>query len=58
MGVGFCLVVAPDAVDATLAVLARHSRRGFVIGRAVADPEKHIKVNRNLVGRGKRFYRV
>jgi phosphoribosylformylglycinamidine cyclo-ligase len=58
MGVGFCVVVAPGSADAALALLKKHGRRASIIGRAVDDPEKKIRMNRNLEGRGKRFYRV
>jgi len=57
MGVGFCLVVAPDAVDQTLGILAKHGRKAQVIGRAVDDPMKQVLVGERLVGRGKRFHR-
>jgi phosphoribosylformylglycinamidine cyclo-ligase len=56
MGIGFCVLVAPEDVDRTLAILARHQRRATVIGRAVADPTKAVWLpGEGLVGRGKRF---
>jgi phosphoribosylformylglycinamidine cyclo-ligase len=58
MGIGFCIVVAHECADATLAVLRSHRRHANIIGRAVADPDKQVHVNNKLVGRGKRFYRV
>ncbi|MHB8529961.1 MAG: phosphoribosylformylglycinamidine cyclo-ligase [Caulobacteraceae bacterium] len=57
MGVGFCLVVSPAAVDPALAILKRHGRKASVIGRAVAQPGKEVRVDK-LVGHGKRFHRV
>jgi phosphoribosylformylglycinamidine cyclo-ligase len=57
MGIGFCVVVSPASADAALGLLKRHGRRASVIGRAIDDPEKHIRVN-GLVGRGKRFWRA
>jgi phosphoribosylformylglycinamidine cyclo-ligase len=57
MGVGFCLVVSPASVDQTLAILKRHGRKASTIGRAVSDENKQVFVNKELVGRGKRFYR-
>jgi phosphoribosylformylglycinamidine cyclo-ligase len=57
MGIGFCFVVAPAAVDATLAILARHGRTAQVIGHAIADPEKTVRIpQRKLVGRRKAFW--
>jgi phosphoribosylformylglycinamidine cyclo-ligase len=58
MGVGFCIVVAPEAADQAMTVLKNHGRKAFKIGRAVADSKKQVFVNNKLVGRGKRFYRL
>ena len=56
MGIGFCYVVAPADVQATLAILRRHGRDARPIGHAVADPEKKVHVlERNLVGQDKQF---
>jgi phosphoribosylformylglycinamidine cyclo-ligase len=55
MGIGFCLVVAPEVVDETLGILARHGRAPRVIGRAFADPERTIIVDGKYRGRGKHF---
>jgi phosphoribosylformylglycinamidine cyclo-ligase len=56
MGTGFCYVVDPAAVDRTMAILEKHGRKAQRIGRAVADPEKKVRIpQRNLVGRHKTF---
>jgi phosphoribosylformylglycinamidine cyclo-ligase len=56
MGTGFCYVVDPAAADRTLAILQSHGRTAQRIGRAVADPEKKIRIpQRNLVGQHKTF---
>jgi len=56
MGTGFCYVVDPAAVDATLAILQKHGRDARPIGHTVADPEKKVRIpGRNLVGRHKKF---
>ncbi|HWB52220.1 MAG TPA: phosphoribosylformylglycinamidine cyclo-ligase [Stellaceae bacterium] len=56
MGIGFCVVVGEGDVDATLAILAAHGRRASVIGHAVADPAKSVRLPREkLVGTGKKF---
>ena len=56
MGIGFCVVVAGRDADATLAILARHDRRAMVIGHAVADPTKSVRLPREkLIGAGKKF---
>jgi phosphoribosylformylglycinamidine cyclo-ligase len=58
MGIGFCYVVDPADADATLAILARHGRSAQVIGHAVADAEKSVRIPaRRLIGRHKRFWR-
>jgi phosphoribosylformylglycinamidine cyclo-ligase len=57
MGIGFCYVVAPAAADRTLAILKQHGRAAQVIGTAVADAEKTVRIpERGLVGRGKSFW--
>jgi phosphoribosylformylglycinamidine cyclo-ligase len=57
MGIGFCYVVDPAATDTTLAILKRHGRAAQVIGHAVADPEKHVRIPaRKLTGRHKTFW--
>ena len=56
MGIGFCVVVAEAEADATLAILARHGRQAWVIGHALADPTKSVRLpHHKLVGQGKRF---
>jgi phosphoribosylformylglycinamidine cyclo-ligase len=56
MGIGFCTVVPESEVEAALAVFDRHGRRAWVIGHAVADPQKRVHLPQHgLVGRGKRF---
>jgi phosphoribosylformylglycinamidine cyclo-ligase len=58
MGVGFCYVVDPAGADAALAILERHGRAAQVIGHAVADAEKTVRLPaKNLAGRHKRFWR-
>ena len=56
MGIGFCVVVAEADVEATLAILARHGRKASLIGHAIADPSKSVRLpHEKLVGTGKRF---
>jgi phosphoribosylformylglycinamidine cyclo-ligase len=56
MGIGFCVTVAETDADRTLAILDRHGRRASVIGHAVADPSRSVRlVREGLVGAGKRF---
>ena len=58
MGIGFCYVVDPAGAEETLAILTRHGRSAQVIGHAVADGEKSVRLpGRGLVGRHKRFWR-
>ncbi len=58
MGVGFCIVVAPEAVSETLSVLESHGRTALEIGHAVADRQKRVFIEDRLVGIGKRFSRL
>jgi phosphoribosylaminoimidazole (AIR) synthetase len=56
MGIGFCYVVDPAAVDLTLSILHQHGRKAQQIGHALADPEKKIRIPQHkLVGRHKSF---
>jgi phosphoribosylformylglycinamidine cyclo-ligase len=56
MGIGFCFVVDPTAVELTMSILKRHGRQAQRIGRAVADPGRTVRIpQRNLIGRHKTF---
>ncbi|MGC2523541.1 MAG: AIR synthase-related protein, partial [Stellaceae bacterium] len=58
MGVGFCVLAAPDDCDLILAILRRHGRPARVIGRVVADRTKGVRLPRaGLTGHGKHFRR-
>jgi phosphoribosylformylglycinamidine cyclo-ligase len=57
MGIGFCVIVGEPDTEAALALLARHGRTARVVGRAIADPAKTVRLPQcRLVGRGKRFF--
>ncbi len=56
MGVGFCFVVTPEAVDQTIAIVAAHGKHAQVIGHAVPDPGRRIRITpADLISEGKRF---
>jgi phosphoribosylformylglycinamidine cyclo-ligase len=56
MGIGFCYVVDPAAVEPALAILKQHGRQARRIGHAVADRDKTVRIpQRRLVGRHKTF---
>ena len=56
MGIGFCAIVGEPDTAAALALLAGHGSDARVIGRAVADPAKSVRLSQyGLVGRGKCF---
>jgi len=58
MGIGFALVVAPEGVDRVLSSLADAGVRTHVLGHAVDDPDRTIRLRpRQLIGRGGRFTR-
>jgi phosphoribosylaminoimidazole (AIR) synthetase len=57
MGVGFCLVVDPADADRALATLQAHRAEAAVLGRAVADPERRVRLPNGLVGQGNDFRR-
>ena len=56
MGVGFCVVVDEAAAEIVLEVLKRHNREAQIIGHAVADKEKRVRIPEyGLEGKGKIF---
>src|SRR5262249_60786580 len=58
MGIGFCYVVAPASAERTLAILKAHGRAAQLIGTAVSDPQKIVRIPaRGLAGQHKRFWR-
>jgi phosphoribosylformylglycinamidine cyclo-ligase len=59
MGIGFCYVVGLQDVERALAILKSHGREAKPVGRAVADPEKRIRIpQRGLIGQRKTFRRA
>jgi hypothetical protein len=57
MGIGFCVVVAPDLVATVIDVVKRHGKRAMRIGHAVRDPKRRVEVPQyNLRGEGKAFH--
>lgn len=59
MGVGFCLVVAPEDRDRTLAALRGAGEEPAVIGRVTAEPGRSVAIpGQGLKGRGDTFTRV
>jgi len=56
MGIGFCLVVSPQGAERALEVLAMAGCPALVLGRAVEDPGRTIRLRpRRLLGRDGRF---
>jgi phosphoribosylformylglycinamidine cyclo-ligase len=56
MGVGFCVLVDPSKTSLVLSILEQHGRKAWVIGEAIEDPTKGVRVPRHrLVGHGKHF---
>jgi phosphoribosylformylglycinamidine cyclo-ligase len=42
MGIGFCVVIAPEDADAAMAIARKHNSPCSVIGRTVHDPERKV----------------
>jgi phosphoribosylformylglycinamidine cyclo-ligase len=58
MGIGFCIVLAPEDVAAAHAIAQKHNVRSYTIGRAVSDPEKKVIIpSAGLVGFDDKFTR-
>jgi phosphoribosylformylglycinamidine cyclo-ligase len=57
MGIGFCVVVAPEDASRVQAISRHHDCESYIIGRAVADSSKQISLPKyNLIGRDGRFW--
>jgi phosphoribosylformylglycinamidine cyclo-ligase len=56
MGIGFCIVIAPEDADAAVAIARKHGVQSWILGHTVNDPEKTIYIpSMKLVGRNERF---
>lgn len=58
MGIGFCIVLSPEDVDAAHAIALKHNVPSFTIGHTVKDPEKKVHLpSVKLVGYDDKFSR-
>lgn len=58
MGIGFCIVIAPEDADAAQAIASKHNVPSFLIGHTIEDPEKKVHLpSVNLVGFDDKFSR-
>src|SRR5207247_1822084 len=58
MGIGFCVVVAPEDLDAVRTIAHDHNVDSHVIGHTVSDPQKQVRLPQyHLVGSGGSFQR-
>jgi phosphoribosylformylglycinamidine cyclo-ligase len=58
MGIGFCVILAPEDADAAHAIARKHRSVSSTIGYAVNDPEKKVRIpSAKLVGYDDRFSR-
>ena len=56
MGIGFCYVVPASETAPTIDILKRHGRTAQVIGHAVSDPARRVRIHEyGLVGQHKSF---
>lgn len=56
MGIGFCLVVAPEDVDAVRSTVHEYGTESHVIGHIVADSKREVRIPQcKLVGSGGKF---
>jgi phosphoribosylformylglycinamidine cyclo-ligase len=56
MGIGFCVVVPPEAAGQTITILGSDGKAAQQIGHAVADPQKRIRIApAGLISEAKRF---
>ena len=56
MGIGFCVIVAPEDVDAVLSIAHAHGAKSDVIGHTVTDSRKEVRIpHYRLLGSGGKF---
>jgi len=59
MGIGFCIVLDKSDVDSAMQIIEKHGKKVHVLGYAVRDPERRIKIKPlNMVGWKNRFLKV
>jgi phosphoribosylformylglycinamidine cyclo-ligase len=59
MGIGFCVVVPPSDADRAIAIAAEHRIDAYVLGRAVAEPKRTVRLRPvGLNGSGSAFVRA
>jgi phosphoribosylformylglycinamidine cyclo-ligase len=59
MGIGFCVVVPPQAADRVIAIVQSHGKQAYHMGHAVADPERRVTIKpKGLISQGKRFVKA
>ncbi len=58
MGIGFCLVVPAQAANRVLADLKEMGTEALVLGRAVADKDRKVRLPNGLIGIGNAFRRA
>jgi phosphoribosylformylglycinamidine cyclo-ligase len=57
MGLGFCIIVAAEAVERVLSMVRAHGKRAYPIGYAVWDKERRVSIKpHGLVGQGNQFF--
>jgi phosphoribosylformylglycinamidine cyclo-ligase len=58
MGIGFCVILAPEDVPAAHAIALKHRTKSYTIGYAVDDPEKRVYIPAlKLLGSDDKFSR-
>jgi phosphoribosylformylglycinamidine cyclo-ligase len=59
MGIGLCIVVAPQEADRVLSIIQSHHKTAHKIGYAVSDKERRVRIKQyGLVGQGKQFFKA
>jgi phosphoribosylformylglycinamidine cyclo-ligase len=58
MGIGFCIVLAPEDADAACIIARKHKSKPCIIGHTVKDPERKVHIpSAKLVGCDDKFRR-
>lgn len=58
MGIGFCVIVAPEDVNAVRSIAHAHGVESYIIGHIVGDGKKEVRISQyRLIGSGGKFRR-
>ncbi len=59
MGIGFCVILPEQEVEAAIDIACKHKVDAFRLGYAVKDPKKQVFIRpKRLRGQGKKYHKI